>query len=138
MFDYVEDHCFFVEFKQKMQSQSLGQEEDLDLLSYIEFQSKFKAARLFHIKTKKAIKSFWKLLLEDDCDLIKLPKAFQKIDACEKRAMQYYKQLLERYPKSIRIIRSYAQFLEDVIGDISAANHYYNKAEILEVYFADY
>src|SRR5690348_1506668 len=90
------------ELKQKTQSESLGS-EGLDLLSYIEFQKNFKAARKFHSTATKAIRAFWRILLDDNVDITALPQAFKRIDAAESKAREHYSELLAKYPNSIRI-----------------------------------
>ena len=120
------------EMKQKRQSESLGGDETLDLVNYIEFQNYSKAAKRFHNKALRAIRSFWRLLLEDNVNIADLPRAFKFIDTAESKAKQYYIQLLERYPKSVRILRAYAQFMEDILNDHTTADQYYYKADMIE------
>lgn len=74
------------ELKQKRHSESLGKEDSLDLVSYVEFQKNFKAARRFHNRAIKSIRAFWRLLLEDNVNVGELPKAFEAIDAAESKA----------------------------------------------------
>jgi hypothetical protein len=69
--------------KQKRQSESLGGDEPLDLVNYIEFQNNFKSAQRFHNKALKSMRSFWRLLLEDDVNVADLPRAFKIIDSAE-------------------------------------------------------
>lgn len=118
--------------KQKRQSESLGGDESLDLVNYIQFQNNFKSARRFHNKALRSIRSFWRLLLEDEVNIGDLPRAFKVIDTAEAKAKQYYVQLLDRYPKSIRILRAYGQFLEEVLQDTISADQYFARADVLE------
>jgi hypothetical protein len=40
--------------------------------------------------------------------------------------------VLERYPKSVKLLRTYGRFLEDVKNDPWTASKYFNEAERLE------
>ncbi|KAK9830511.1 hypothetical protein WJX72_012148 [[Myrmecia] bisecta] len=53
----------------------------------------------------------------------------QLAQASEKRAYQTYQDVLERYPKSIKLLRSYARFLEEVKNDPHAAQRVYREAD---------
>jgi hypothetical protein len=45
----------------------------------------------------------------------KITAAFGDIDYMEKRASQKYKGLIDRFPKSIKLLRSYGRFLEQIM-----------------------
>jgi PAS domain S-box-containing protein len=119
------------EIQQQIQSESLGGEA-LNLVSYIEFQRNFKLARKFHTKAAQSIRAFWSSLLHEDMDINLLTQAFKRIDMAESKAQEHYNALLVKYPNSVRILRSYAQFQEEVLSNPVAADQLYMRADALE------
>jgi PAS domain S-box-containing protein len=132
----VDDRFFLFrkdsELRQQQQSQSLGGEEWMDLVSYIEFQNNFRQARRFHKKALKQIRGFWRMLLSDNVDIAELPTAFKFIGMAETKARNYYLQLVRKYPNSARVLRAYGEFLDEVMNDHFSADMLYYKAEMAE------
>jgi hypothetical protein len=54
---------------------------------------------------------------------------FARIDLMEVAANRTYHLVLERYPKSAKLLRSYGRFLENVKNDPWGAAKYYSEAE---------
>jgi hypothetical protein len=54
---------------------------------------------------------------------------FARIDLMEGAANRTYRLVLERYPKSAKLLRSYGRFLENVKNDPWGAARYYAEAE---------
>jgi hypothetical protein len=100
--------------KQKRESESLG-DEMLDLMSYIDFQNNFKAAKRFHYKARRAIRSFWRLLLDESVNVTDLPKAFKLIDNAESKAKQYCILLIVVDYSSDRLGRLYWRFYRNIV-----------------------
>lgn len=65
----------------------------------------------------KAIRSFWRHLLHRDVAFVTLSSAFHQMDLTEAKADKVYRSVLERYPKSVKLLRIYGRFLEDVKND---------------------
>ena len=61
-----------------------------------------------------AIRNFWKLLLHSEVSFRGLVAALRDIQAAQARAERLYTTMIERYPTSPKVFRSYAKFLEDV------------------------
>lgn len=71
------------------------------------------------------IKTFWKLLLRGDVLFSKLQTHMREISAAKQRAEKTYRMILERYPTSVKVLRCYAKFLEDVTNDPWTAAKFY-------------
>mmetsp|Transcript_22762 Transcript_22762/g.38134 ORF Transcript_22762/g.38134 Transcript_22762/m.38134 type:complete len:614 (-) Transcript_22762:617-2458(-) len=104
----------------------------MDLASYVEFQKNYKAAKQAHLITLKAIKLFWKALLNTEQAMNKLPEASRLIDLYETKAEKTYRALIDKYPKSVRVLRSFANFCETVKFDLDAAENYFRRADRAE------
>ncbi|GLI68263.1 hypothetical protein VaNZ11_012618, partial [Volvox africanus] len=119
------------EHKQKAAVSSSG-ESAADLVSYVEFQRNYRLIQSYHKAALLAMREFWRLLLYDAVNMNSLTSAFRKIDQMERLADKTYKMVLERYPKAVKLLRSYALFLETVKNDPWTAAQFYTEAEKLE------
>lgn len=61
--------------------------------------------------------------------MARMARMFARIDLMEVAANRTYRLVLERYPKSTKLLRSYGRFLENVKNDPWAASKYYAEAE---------
>ena len=61
--------------------------------------------------------------------MARMARMFARIDLMEVAANRTYRLVLERYPKSAKLLRSYGRFLENVKNDPWAAAKYYAEAE---------
>ena len=106
---------FYLLIRQHQQKQSTEQsaESGMDLASYVEFQNSFKVLIRSHKAVLKANRNFWFGLLHQDIKLSRLTHGLRRIDTLTQRVEQNYRSVLERYPKSVRLLRSYAHFLEE-------------------------
>ncbi|KAK9807619.1 hypothetical protein WJX72_004477 [[Myrmecia] bisecta] len=116
------------EHKHRLQSQSTGQAA-VDLVSYVEFEKHYRMLGQRHKAAMYATRNFWQLLTHHHVSFNRLESAFKTIEASEKRAYQTYQDVLERYPKSIKLLRSYARFLEEVKNDPHAAQRVNREAD---------
>ncbi|KAG2487286.1 hypothetical protein HYH03_014127 [Edaphochlamys debaryana] len=116
------------EHKQKAAVSSSG-ESAADLVSYVEFQRNWRLIQSYHKAALMAMREFWRLLLNQNVNLNHLTSAFRKIEMMERLADKTYKTVLERYPKAVKLLRSYANFLETVKNDPWTAAQYYSEAE---------
>eukprot|EP00741_Cyanophora_paradoxa_P011385 tig00020556_g10996.t1 len=139
--DVQERFAVFRKDREKEQSSTgdLG-EQAMDLASYVEFQKQFKAAKEGHLKTVKAMRLFWHTLLEDDeTAFSKMPRRvagaqeiFRLVDAHESVAEKNYVALLQKYPRSVRVLRAFGSFIEQVKNDALVAEDYYRMADAEE------
>eukprot|EP00741_Cyanophora_paradoxa_P000725 tig00000441_g698.t1 len=106
----------------------------MDIVSFVEFQEKFRLAREGHRRALKATRIFWTSLLErDDAEaLSKASEVCRSIDSFEQQADRNYQVLIEKYPRSIRLLRAYGSFVESVKNDPAAAESYYRRADAEE------
>jgi PAS domain-containing protein len=102
------------------------------VMDYVEFQNSYNAALEFNKRALKAIRAFWRSLLEPEITLDSLSKLSSRIDRYEVKTDQSFKLLLERYPKSVKLMRSYGMFLEQVKKDPWSAAKYFNEADKIE------
>ncbi|PNW87648.1 hypothetical protein CHLRE_02g142166v5 [Chlamydomonas reinhardtii] len=116
------------EHKQKAAVSSSG-ESATDLVSYVEFQRNWRMIQSYHKAALMAMREFWRLLLNDAVNLNSLTSAFRKIEKMESLADKTYKLVLERYPKAVKLLRSYANFLEMVKNDPWTAAQYNAEAD---------
>eukprot|EP00898_Chlorokybus_atmophyticus_P005871 jgi/Chlat1/6285/Chrsp44S05780 len=116
------------ERKHSAQSESTG-EASMDLVSYVEFQNNYNLSLASHRLALKATRRFWRVVIGHDVTFRALSSAFNNIDSAESKANKAYRAVLERYPRSVKLLRSYACFLEEVRNDPWGARKYYNEAD---------
>jgi hypothetical protein len=68
------------------------------------------------------------MLLKEDVDLVALSAIAEKIQRSEQRCSQAYDRLIEQFPNSIKVLRSYGRFVEFVKNDSDSAQKHYEKA----------
>jgi hypothetical protein len=67
-----------------------------------------------HKLALSCVKDFWRVLLFSDIRFSALVKAFGKVERAQVQAHKTYQMVLERYPSSVKLLRSYALFTEEV------------------------
>lgn len=98
--------------KQKAQGEAAG-EGAMDLVSYVEFQNSFALLLRGHRAALRSNRRFWRLLVKTETSFSALSEAFRSMDKAELKADRTYRSVLERYPKSTKVLRAYANFLEE-------------------------
>ena len=78
-----------------------------------------------HTETMRAVRSFWRLLLRHDINFSALAAAFQKVEDAKRFACKTYQMVMERHPYNVKLLRSYASFLEEAMNDPWRAQRYY-------------
>ena len=87
----------------------------MDLVSYVQYQSKLQSAKAAHILSVRRIASFWRTLLSSDVTfLAKSATLITHIDEAERQASAQYRNLVSKYPKAPSLLEAYAQFLDQV------------------------
>ncbi|KAM9974387.1 hypothetical protein ACTFIW_007840 [Dictyostelium discoideum] len=89
-------------------------------------------AKRYHIKCLTYIKRFWGHLLHETVDLHRLSELSGRIATTENKANESYERLLALNPNSVRVLRDYSQFLEEVVKDKESAYRLQKKAETIE------
>ena len=97
--------------KQRAQGDSMG-EAALDLVSYVEFGNRFNQICTAHRAALRSQRDFWQLLMRAKTSFKSLARAFESMDAAESTADRTYREALEKYPRSVKLLRSYAGYLE--------------------------
>lgn len=77
-------------------------------------------------------REIWRVCLSHDVGMDDISRHLGLIDAAESSAASAYHAMLERYPKHVRLLRSYATFLEEVQGNSTLAQQYFQEADKLE------
>ncbi|KAK5579197.1 hypothetical protein RB653_008876 [Dictyostelium firmibasis] len=103
-----------------------------DFVSYMEFKKLYYGAKRHHIKCLTYIKKFWGLLLHETVDLNRLSDLSGRIATTENKANESYERLLALNPNSVRVLRDYSQFLEEVVKDKESSYKLQKKAEAIE------
>ncbi|KAH3743690.1 Family 3 adenylate cyclase [Pelomyxa schiedti] len=90
----------------------------------------FKEAEKHHKKAQEGLAMFWQQLYLRN--LGSLPDIVAMLDSAEKNATQIYEKLKKRFPKSSKVLRQFASFLEQVKNDPQQAQVMYTTADMLE------
>lgn len=98
----------------------------------MEFKKLYYGAKRYHIKCLTYIKRFWGHLLYETVDLHRLSELSGRIATTENKANESYERLLVLNPNSVRVLRDYSQFLEEVVKDKESAYRLQKKAETIE------
>ena len=93
--------------------------------------SKLKLAARYQEECKKWIRAFWGHLSKEE-DLGQLAEIVVYIERSEKQAETIYRKLLARYPKSVRVLRAYGVFLEEIKNDIELSQLAFRTSDDLE------
>jgi len=113
-------------------SSGFGGDGAMDLLSYVEFQHQYKGVQRGHTQVLKMGRTFWRQLLRKDLKFRHLARVVVYLREAQDGANTIYRAMLERYPKNVKLIRSYGMFLEEVQNDPWKAVRYSDEAEKLE------
>lgn len=87
------------------------------------------ASLIIAVQTQK---QFWSSLQKSQMNARMLSRYLFKMGDYEAKAKESYASLLERYSKSVKVLRSYGRFLEEVMGDPLGARKYYVEADRIE------
>lgn len=72
----------------------------------------FREAEKYHKKAREALSKFWHHLLVKNLSI--LPEVVGALDRAEHGAESIYEKLRAKFPKSTKVLRQYAIFLEEV------------------------
>lgn len=98
----------------------------------VEFQNSFAQLIRAHRNALRANRRFWRLLVHSEIRFRSLSDAFLSMDDTEARATRAYRAVLARYPRSVKILRAYGSFLEEVRDDPWGAKKHYDEAQKLD------
>ena len=124
---------YFIFTKLQVGKSENSNEAGMDVAKYIKFQQMYKVIVKAHKKTLASIKSFWKLIYSNNEPALEsMTKCFTRIDASESECSKLYMNALNKFPRNVQLIRSYAEFLAGVQNDISKAKKFFIEADRLE------
>ncbi|KAJ3190670.1 hypothetical protein HK101_008494 [Irineochytrium annulatum] len=90
----------------------------LDAVDRVEFRQLMKNATTYHKEAKASIATFWQTIMmaEDDVpvDTNTLVNLVSQMEKSDKSAVGAYRQLMSRFPLSVRMLRRYAEFLDEI------------------------
>mmetsp|Transcript_17571 Transcript_17571/g.56649 ORF Transcript_17571/g.56649 Transcript_17571/m.56649 type:complete len:1548 (-) Transcript_17571:2644-7287(-) len=109
-----------------------GEAGDMNMINYAEFQTSYRQLMHAHRGALRSTRKFWKGLAHKNLALKTVLESIAKIDRCETKAVQMYRSMLEHYPQSVKLLRSYGRFVEDVLSDFKLSTHYFSMADKLE------
>ncbi|KAL0227697.1 hypothetical protein RCL1_003840 [Eukaryota sp. TZLM3-RCL] len=107
---------------------NVAQGKSLTLMNFVEFQKNYTAARKYDQLTRVLMHRFWSNLLMSDVKLNLISNAIEEIDTASNKAQTAYEALVDKFSHSVDLLKSYASFLEDVIGDTERAMDYRKRA----------
>ncbi|CAG9466689.1 unnamed protein product [Pedinophyceae sp. YPF-701] len=116
----------------KQRDKGGGAGATMDLVSYVEFQNNFTNLLAWHTGALQSVRNFWRNLLRTDLTFRTLSRSFESLAMSADRAEKAYKSMLERYPKNVKLLRSYGKFCEDLKNDPWRAARYYGEADKIE------
>lgn len=109
----------------------------MDLMSFMEFQQSFRAAQKSHTACLEITQRFWRNVARKEVTFKSMADHVRRIVVVETNTMRLYKVLLERYPSSVKVLRSYGKYLEEILCNPWKAMRLYNLADKTEDMAAD-
>ncbi|EFA78155.1 hypothetical protein PPL_08805 [Heterostelium album PN500] len=103
-----------------------------DFVSYMEFKKLYSGARRSHTQCLEYIRRFWRHLVHETVDLSRLSSLSGKIANSERSATEQYERLLSLNPSSVRVLRDYSQFLDEVVKDRHMSARLSKRADQIE------
>lgn len=86
----------------------------------------------YHQAALVANRSFWELLVRTNISFADLSKKFYEMDEREKRADECYRLVLGKFPKSVKLLKAYSAFLDEVRNDMLGSKKLLLDAEKVE------
>ncbi|KAL0208193.1 hypothetical protein P9112_010780 [Eukaryota sp. TZLM1-RC] len=114
--------------EQISKSANITQGKSLTLMNFVEFQKNYTAARKYDQLTRLLMQRFWSNLLSSTVKLAVLSPAIDEIDRAANKAKQAYEALVEKFSHSVDLLKSFASFLEEVLGEKDRASEYRKRA----------
>ncbi|KAI8908845.1 hypothetical protein DFJ77DRAFT_132542 [Powellomyces hirtus] len=104
----------------------------LNVAGYAEFNSMEADAQRYHLETLIAIKALWLYMRNEKQAAGSLPFLLERIENNRYRAIQVYKKILSKYPRSKQTLRRYSNFLLRATDNIDQAKKLLSRAEEIE------
>ncbi|KAL0236016.1 hypothetical protein GEMRC1_002598 [Eukaryota sp. GEM-RC1] len=114
--------------EQISKSANVTQGKSLTLMNFVEFQKNYTAARKYDQLTRVLMHRFWNNLLSHSVKLTVVSPAIDEIDKASSKAKVAYEALIEKFSHSVDLLKSFASFLEDVLGENEKAAEYRKRA----------
>ncbi|DBA80194.1 TPA: hypothetical protein ACH3X2_007658 [Trebouxia sp. C0005] len=128
----TEQYQIFKLDQMELERMALEDNDNMDMASYAEFQRQFKGLKEAHRQVLLAIRAFWQVLTQHNIKYLTLVSHFKKVEQSQTLAERGYRQGLLMYPRSPALLRSYAQFMQDIKLNPHASMRYYVEADKLE------
>mmetsp|Transcript_17439 Transcript_17439/g.48149 ORF Transcript_17439/g.48149 Transcript_17439/m.48149 type:complete len:1292 (-) Transcript_17439:986-4861(-) len=119
---------------------------DINAFQMLEFEMKFEKVQKLHHECVLALKGFW-LLLYKHKKIFRAKKKFNEnlaerveelltcldtIESCKEAAQEGYRGLLDKFPRSVSVLRSFAGFCDVILNRAWEASQYRDQALLLE------
>ncbi|KAK2964286.1 hypothetical protein BLNAU_817 [Blattamonas nauphoetae] len=109
-----------------------GGDSNLSAISQQELNENLPVAEHYHKEARTALRTFWENFLRPQPDYSIISALLETIGKNQKLAKKYYERLLHSYPSAPRLLRSYGDFLFEVMRDDETAEIYITRAEEFE------
>ncbi|KAJ3223295.1 hypothetical protein HDU81_009285 [Chytriomyces hyalinus] len=120
---------------QRKEKKILGLGSILNLANFAELQKTDLDAKINHYLGIQEARNMWKLLLRHDYRMDDLLAVTNKIYRYSRLAEENYLKLISKHPKSVVLLRYYARFCHDVMGDNLKARELIERAATIEEKF---
>ncbi|KAI8827857.1 hypothetical protein BJ741DRAFT_628704 [Chytriomyces cf. hyalinus JEL632] len=120
---------------QRKEKKILGLGSILNLANFAELQKTDLDAKINHYLGIQEARNMWKLLLRHDYRMDDLLAVTNKIYTYSRLAEENYLKLINKHPKSLVLLRYYARFCHDVMGDNIKARELTERAAAIETKF---
>ncbi|KAI9205355.1 uncharacterized protein BJ171DRAFT_598468 [Polychytrium aggregatum] len=98
----------------------------LDAVDRVEFNQLMRKALTYHCEAKSHIANFWQAIMasggDSKVDANTLISLVSIIEWSDRNATTAYKQLLNRFPDSVRVLSNYAKFLDEIHNNLTEAD----------------
>eukprot|EP00899_Mesostigma_viride_P012075 jgi/Mesvir1/20869/Mv07951-RA.1 len=129
---WIYEYQIYVHDLEKKGADAGNEESAMDMATYMEFMNQFKLVLGTHKKALKAMRFLWKRLMSENASFRSIQRCMSAIHADVAAGDRAYRALLERYPKSSKLLRSYGQFLDEAKNDPVRATRYLTEADRLD------
>ena len=126
------DLRFMVAFYRRVLDKGTAAAQSSEVQSYLEFKSRKEVADACVRAAAKSLFQFWSELLRPSPDIDTLSNLGHTARQAMSRATVNYEKLLQINPNSIPVLRAFAIFMMDLLGDPSRAGALFAKAENVE------
>ncbi|KAJ3074400.1 hypothetical protein HK102_005799, partial [Quaeritorhiza haematococci] len=105
--------------EQQRRAASLDTASDMNITAYCEYQTMFKGAQRYHLRALSEIRAFLSHVKSgrDGHNPNTYPSFLERITVADEAASKCFSNLIDKYPKSLPVVRLYARFVTTVKSD---------------------